>query len=482
MKYLLESKYAFILVSILLAISPLLFAQNKKMGVTELEVQKLLQDAAFQQGEVAFLAINLDNGRVIAEHNSQKLMIPASIQKLYTTGVALETFGSEHRFKTNFSHTGSIVDGTLNGNLIITAGGDPALGSHYLGLNSDQLLSFIKTQLWAKGVKSVNGKVIIDTRIFNAHNTPRGMLWEDMGNYFGASPTALMWQDNMLKINLASGQAGTPALLAGTLPKSFHKTLELDIFSSKENRDNAWFFSAPGSDVIYGKGTIPEKQTKFSVKISDPNPMERFGEELVNYLGWNNEVQVSQLNVEYNDKPLFTLESEKLIDLITKTNMQSINLFADALATQLDPASSSKSVEGGVIAIENRLNSMKVTTKGLRLLDGSGISPMNRITAQSMVDFLGAMYRSQNFNAFFSSLPVAGESGTIKGYFSGTKAQGNLRAKSGTMVGVRNYAGYVTNKYQENIAFCLIMNDFDESRKSIVMERVQLLLNALIED
>lgn len=482
MKYLLQSRYAFILVSILLAISPLLFAQNQKIVATQLEVQKLLQDAAFQQGEVSFLAVNLDNGRVIAEHNSQKLMIPASIQKLFTTGVALETFGSDHRFETKFSHTGSITDGNLNGNLIITAGGDPTFGSHYLGLNSDELLLSIKNQLWAKGVKSVDGKVIMDARIFNAHNTPRGMLWEDMGNYFGASPTALMWQDNMLKINLASGQAGTPALLAGSLPTSFHKTLELDVISSKEKRDNAWFFSAPSSDIIYGKGTIPEKQTKFPVKISDPNPMERFAEELVNYLGWNNEVQVSQLDVEYNDKPLFTIESEKLIAIITKTNMQSINLFADALVTQLDTSSSSKSVEGGVAVIENQLKSMKVSTKGLRLLDGSGISPMNRVTAQSMVDFLGAMYRSQNFNAFFNSLPVAGESGTIKGYFSGTKAQGNLRAKSGTMAGVRNYAGYVTNKYQENIAFCLIMNDFDESRKTIIMDRVQLLLNALIED
>ena len=107
---------------------------------------------------------------------------------------------------------------------------------------------------------------------------------------------------------------------------------------------------------------------------------------------------------------------------------------------------------------------------------------MNRMTAQAMTDFLGSMYRSQKFKSYFNSLPVAGQSGTIKSYFGGTKAEGNLRAKSGTMSGTRNYAGYVTNKYQENIAFCIMMNDYNEDRKSIVMDRVTLLLNALIED
>ncbi|MDP4843590.1 MAG: D-alanyl-D-alanine carboxypeptidase, partial [Salibacteraceae bacterium] len=130
MKSLLESRFAVFLLCIMLAISPLLFAQNKTMGPTELELQKLLQDVAFKHGEVAFLAVNLDNGKVIAEHNSQRAMIPASVQKLITTGAALEKLGADHTFETSFAHTGVISnDGILNGNLIITPMGDPTFGS-----------------------------------------------------------------------------------------------------------------------------------------------------------------------------------------------------------------------------------------------------------------------------------------------------------------------------------------------------------------
>lgn len=484
MKTLLKSRFAFLFISLMLAASPLLFAQNRSMGPTELELQKLLQDAAFKHGEVAFMALNLDNGKVIADYRSGKTMIPASIQKLVTTGVALETLGKDHRFETSFAHTGILAtDGTLNGNLIITPHGDPTLGSHYLGLNSEAVLKFIKLQIEEKGIKSINGKIIIDLTYYNQHNIARGMLWEDMGNYFGASPTSLMWQTNMVKVKLRSGQAGTPVMLASDLSSAYPYEFDLDLTASNENRDNAWFFGSPGSNKIYAKGTIPAKRESFIVKISNPDPAFSFAQELIATLGWQDaEIRFDQEKVTYDTKPLFSIKSESLEKIIKETNEHSVNLFADALCTELDQNDLDKSIEGGIKSIEQFLQEKKVTTSGLRLMDGSGISPMNRMTAQAMTDFLSVMYRSENFETFFNSLPVAGESGTIKNYFAGTKAAGNLRAKSGTMAGTRNYAGYVTNKYQENIAFCLMMNDFDEDRKSVVMDRVQLLLSALIED
>jgi serine-type D-Ala-D-Ala carboxypeptidase/endopeptidase (penicillin-binding protein 4) len=484
MKSLLESRFAVFLLCIMLAISPLLFAQNKTMGPTELELQKLLQDVAFKHGEVAFFAVNLDNGKVIAEHNSQRAMIPASVQKLITTGAALEKLGTDHTFETSFAHTGVISnDGILNGNLIITPMGDPTFDSENSGLTEEALFAKIKKELTDKKISQINGKIVFDLTYYNAHNTPRGMLWEDMGNYFGATPTSLMWQNNMVKLDLRSAQVGTPVLLASKLSPSFPFNIDLQLTAADNNRDNAWFFGAPGSNNIYAKGTIPAKREHFSVKISNPNPAFSFATSWLSYMQWQNtEVQYLTEKVIFEVTPLFSITSKPLSTIIKETNMHSINLFADALCTELDPKSSEKSLEGGLETIQTYLTSQKVKISGTRMLDGSGISPMNRLTAQSLVDFLGAMYRSKNFDTYFKSLPVAGESGTIKNYFGGTKAQGNLRAKSGTMTGTRNYAGYVTNKYQENIAFCIMMNDFDEGRKTAIMDRVQLLLNALIED
>jgi D-alanyl-D-alanine carboxypeptidase/D-alanyl-D-alanine-endopeptidase (penicillin-binding protein 4) len=484
MKTLLESRFAFLFISLMLAATPLLFAQNRSMGPTELELQKLLIDAAFKNGEIAFMAVNLDNGKVIVDHRSGKAMIPASIQKLITTGVALQTLGRDYRFETSFTHTGIVSeDGTLNGNLIIMPHGDPTFGSHYLGLSDKSVLAFIKKELTEKGVKKINGKVILDLTYYNQHNIARGMLWEDMGNYFGASPTSLMWQTNMVKLNLRSGQAGSPVVLANKLTKAFPYEFDLELTASSENRDNAWFFGSPGSNKIYAKGSIPAKRENFSVKISNPDPAYSFAQELIETMGWENtEIRFDKEKVMYESTPLFSMKSESLDKIIQKTNTFSVNLFADALCTELDEQALNKSIEGGIKSIEKYLADQKVSTAGARLMDGSGISPMNRITAETMTSFLGLMYRSDNFNTYLNTLPVAGETGTIKNYFKGTKAAGNLRAKSGTMAGTRNYAGYVTNKYQENIAFCLMMNDFDENRKTIIMNRVQAMLNALIED
>lgn len=468
----------------MLAASPLLFAQNRSMSPTQLELQKLLQDAAFKNGEVAFMAVNLDNGKVIADYRSSKAMIPASIQKLMTTGVALETLGKDHRFETLFTHTGSIsAAGILSGNLIITPKGDPTLGSHYLGSNGDAVLKFIKLQIEEKGIKSIDGKIIIDLTYYNQHNIARGILWEDMGNYFGASPTSLMWRTNMVKLKLSSAQVGTPVMLANEPSSAYPFEIDLQLTASSVNRDNAWFFGSPGSNKIYAKGTIPAKRESFTVKISNPDPAHSFVQELVAIMNWKGvEIRYDSDKILYDSSPLFSIKSESLEKIIKETNEHSVNLFADALCTQLDAKPSDKSIEGGVESIETFLKDKKVSSSGLRILDGSGISPMNRMTAKAMTDFLGVMYRSENFNTFSNSLPIAGKTGTIKNYFGGTKAEGNLRAKSGTMAGTRNYAGFVTNKYQENIAFCLMMNDFDENRKSIVMDRVQLLLNALIID
>ncbi|MDC1202356.1 D-alanyl-D-alanine carboxypeptidase, partial [Salibacteraceae bacterium] len=113
--------------------------------------------------------------------------------------------------------------------------------------------------------------------------------------------------------------------------------------------------------------------------------------------------------------------------------------------------------------------------------DGSGLSPLNRMTAEAMTGILALAYRSDVKEDFLGSLPVAGQSGTLARYFKETKADGNVRAKSGTMSGVRNYAGYLTNRHGETVAFCIMLNDYDESRKTQVMQHIEEILVAIIE-
>lgn len=456
-----------------------LFAQNKTMTTTELALQKLLAEGGVQNGSVAFMAYNLDNGQVIADHNAQKSMVPASIQKLFTTAMALDKLGKDFTFQTKINTDGTLADGAIKGNLYIMASGDPTMQSRYHEMQPSTL-DRIKTAL--APYQTLDGSLIIDLSKYNQHITPRGWIWEDIGNYFGATPTALMWKDNLLEVNLRSGQAGTRAMLAQQPDEDLE--IEIQVMSSNEPGDNAWFFGAPMSKTIYAKGTIPAHQQKFTVKAAHPRPVEQFAQDVSKAAGYTS----AKVQYDYNYIPhsahqtIATLISPSLETIVKITNKRSINHYAEALVIELDSAKRYKSIEGGVAAMERQLKAQKVNLKGARLMDGSGLSPTNRITCQSMIDVLSLMYRSKNKDAFMISLPVAGESGTLSNSFNIAPLAGNLKAKTGTMTGVKNYAGYLKNKNGETVAFCLMLNDYDENRKAEVNRRVEELLSALYSD
>ncbi|MDB4104863.1 D-alanyl-D-alanine carboxypeptidase/D-alanyl-D-alanine-endopeptidase [Salibacteraceae bacterium] len=456
-------------------------AQDRSLSTAEVELQRLRQDPGLKHGEVGFVAVNLDNGGIIAEFNSYRAMIPASIQKLLTTSNAFSTLGNDYRFKTRIAYTGEIIEGILHGDIVIYGGGDPTFNSKYFpNQNHDQAIKEAATKA---GIKSITGKLVFDLSIYTEHTTPSGWVWEDMGNYFGATPTAFMWADNTINLDLRSGQAGTDVMLADSWPSDSPYTLDVDIKASTENKDNAWFYSAPKGNTIYGKGSIPAHKDRFTVKISDPDPVQSYAKHLEKLLGLKNiAIQRNYAHIEYaSAKTLIDLSSPSLKEIINVTNKQSINLYAEALNLISDTAQELKSVEGGIQSLEAFLTKNKIRHQGNRFLDGSGVSPMNRMTPQVMIDLLSVMYRSPLKEDFQSTLAVGGQSGTFKYYFKSGIAAGNIMGKSGTMNGVRNYAGYVKNKYGETIAFCLMMNDYDEDRKSEIMKKVETLMEAVIE-
>ncbi len=456
-------------------------AQDRSLSTAEVELQRLRQDPGLKHGEVGFVAVNLDNGGIIAEFNSYRAMIPASIQKLLTTSNAFSTLGNDYRFKTRIAYTGEIIEGILHGDIVIYGGGDPTFNSKYFpNQNHDQAIKEAATKA---GIKSITGKLVFDLSIYTEHTTPSGWVWEDMGNYFGATPTAFMWADNTINLDLRSGQAGTDVMLADSWPSDSPYTLDVDIKASTENKDNAWFYSAPKGNTIYGKGSIPAHKDRFTVKISDPDPVQSYAKHLEKLLGLKNiAIQRNYAHIEYaSAKTLIDLSSPSLKEIINVTNKQSINLYAEALNLISDTAQELKSVEGGIQSLEAFLTKNKIRHQGNRFLDGSGVSPMNRMTPQVMIDLLSVMYRSPLKEDFQSTLAVGGQSGTFKYYFKSGIAAGNIMGKSGTMNGVRNYAGYVKNKYGETIAFCLMMNDYDEDRKSEIMKKVETLMEAIIE-
>lgn len=455
-------------------------AQIPAKSSIDLAIAKLEADAGLRHGTLSFMAVNMDNGQVIADHNADLSMIPASIQKLITTGVALERLGPNYQYTTTIQALFDEETGEVTGDLYVMPSGDPTLQSKYYA-RENSTLDKLKEDLSV--IKTFTGSLIIDASGFSAHNTPRSWIWEDMGNYFGASPSALIWRDNLLKVYLNSGQVGTRAMLSSKTKISEDIDIDIEVTAAEGNRDDAWFFSAPGSDLIYAKGTIPSNRSNFLVKASHPKPMERFANELSNATGLKPKtIRIDHDYIEHaNLNPIAKVVSPPMHSIVKMTNENSINIYAEALLVSLDGTDLGKSIEGGIKSIESIL-SKQSQMNGVRIIDGSGLSPLNRMTSRTMVDLLTMMYRSENKDYFVSSLPVAGKSGTLKNSFSHQKLAGNMKAKSGTMSGVRNYAGYITNSQGETIAFCVMLNNYDSNRRTAIMNRLEELMVSVADN
>ena len=145
--------------------------------------------------------------------------------------------------------------------------------------------------------------------------------------------------------------------------------------------------------------------------------------------------------------PQGKIRSRSIRDWIITTNLRSNNSYADILLRYL----------GGYPSVRETLSSLGVDPKGYRMRDGSGLSRNNLATPRTLVRTLRAMHTARGKDIFLASLPVAGETGTLKNRLRYTTAQGTVRAKTGTLRGVRALSGYIDTAYG-TLAFSAIAN------------------------
>ncbi|MHB9147421.1 MAG: D-alanyl-D-alanine carboxypeptidase, partial [Candidatus Amoebophilus sp.] len=137
--------------------------------------------------------------------------------------------------------------------------------------------------------------------------------------------------------------------------------------------------------------------------------------------------------------------------------------------------------ENGIKAAIDFWCAAGIDTTGIFLHDGSGLSRYNSITTKQLVDILCYMKNSKNFDAFYHSLPIAGETGTLKELFTKAPLKGNLKAKTGGMKRVLSYTGYCTTISGTEIAFSLIVNNYNGTPKEL-KQQIEKLLTALVNE
>ncbi len=470
----------------------------KKHHIVNKVLSEIKKDNDFKNAGFGFIAIDSKTGQVISSYNPDKALRPASNQKLISTATVLQLYGPDYKFETRLEYTGSIdtVSHILYGNIIIKGGGDPTLGSKYF---DDTKNKQFLTQ-WVKAIKnlhidSVAGAVIADAGIYSRDIVPVSWSWTNMGNYYGAGACGLSIFDDYYTIFFDTDSTiGDTAKIVKTVPDIPYLVFDNAILADTVSGDHSNIMGAPYCNTRYLRGKLPLGKTGFGVKGSVPDPAYFAAFELNKTLHDN--------GIKVKDKPttirllkipgnqisgqstvITTTYSPPLSKIIEQTNIHSINLFAEHFLDQCGLKLIGRAqTEADAKAVMDFWKNNGMDIQGMKLTDGSGLSQYNAVTPRQMVFLLNYMkHNSPYFDVYYNSLPIAGEEGTVEGMFKNSPAEGNLRAKSGTIDRVKAYTGFVKSRSGREIIFSMIANSFScKSREARAkLERLMIALAKL---
>lgn len=439
------------------------------------------ENPVLQSANISFLMTETRTGKCVAEYRARSITIPASVMKVITTATALEILNPDFQFITKLEMDNSPSDSILYGNLIISGGGDPTLGS--VQFENDNFLNDWVSAVKNAGIKTIKGKIIIDELPFILSDAVNSRwLLEDVGNYYASGVYGISYKDNSYVLQLKSDSAGTQPQILRTIPTIDGLEFANYLVAAKNNSDNAYIHSLPMNYNISLYGTIPANRNIFSIKGSMPHPANVLRSDFIKKLEENG------IFIENNDILLTAVNkipillykrvSPKLIDIIKITNFVSNNHFAEYIFKQIALTKYDvPTFSNAANVVKSFWQNRKLPVEQLIMYDGSGLSPKNGVSANFIVSLLNYMQNHSNYALQFkSSLPVAGIEGTVRNVLNNSILAGKVRMKSGSLSNVRCYAGYLDTN-GTTYSFAILVNNANGTSNNVIKEIEKLLLN-----
>jgi D-alanyl-D-alanine carboxypeptidase/D-alanyl-D-alanine-endopeptidase (penicillin-binding protein 4) len=445
------------------------------------------------------MVVDLLSGRMIYTRNFKHHFVPASNTKLFSTALALERLGPDHRMVTRLVASGSLAPGAvLDGDLRLLGGGDPSLsGREYpyqvksTPVRHLEALERFADSLAEIGVRRIRGDVIGDDTAYVWSPYPPGWAMDDATWEYGAPVSALVINDNRLWVEVApGGKPGETARVKFDPPLAYF---------SVDNRVRTGESGAvriqrsPGSLELLLRGGIEMGAAPFreSVAVDDPalfaaialrDAVLRRGIAVegraVARHRWAESVadlKRGQPDAAPGGVELASRESPPLRQIVQIVNKVSQNLHAELLLRETARVRRNiGSREAGLEEMKEFLRSIGIGEDDFVIHDGSGLSRLNLLTPEAVVKLLRYMDKSPNREAWLESLPVGGEDGTLSGRFRGTAAAGRLRAKTGTLSHVSALGGYLERPNGRRLAFSVFVNNAQASSGAVraVMDKL----------
>ena len=459
--------------TVCLVISLLFFNLSFSQPVSERlskAVDQLEKDSQFAHAIISIIVLDGKTGKTVYEKNAQVGLAPASCQKIVTSAAAFELLGKNYQYKTPVK----IYRGSDSIRLFIEGSGDPTLGSwRWEATKMATVYKNIQSALKKMNITVLGTDIPVVENKFDHQPIPDGWVWQDIGNYYGAGARAFNWHENQYDLVLSSGNAeGDITIVKNFEPSSATMTISNYINTGKKGSgDNAYIYSAPNSNTAFATGTIPPAQDRFVISGSMPDPANVFVGGLRSYLN-DNAIKIangSNLNFlvqsknEKSFETIYTISSPTLDSINYWFLKKSVNLFGEAFVKTIAfEKAGIGSTDTGIAIIKKFWSKKGIETSALNIIDGSGLSPANRVTTNALASIMQYAKGQAWFASFYNALPE----------------MNGMKMKDGYITGVRSYTGYIKTKNGTEYSFSFIANNFDGS-PGTVREKMWKVLDVL---
>lgn len=428
-------------------------------------VEQFRSDPQNSHATTSVTVLNASTGKTIYTLNGELGLAPASCQKTVTAASALFLLGADFRFRTTLGISGTINSGVLNGDLIVRGGGDPTLGSwRYPSTSPEVLLARWIRAVKQAGIRRIEGRVIGDAAAFDSQMPPDGWIWQDIGNYYGAGASALTWHENQYDLHLAPGdRPGDPVRIVGAdtlLSLRFVNELST---GKPGSGDHTYIYAAPYGHLAYLRGTAPSDIPHFTVCGAVPDPalycartldaaLKRSGVAVSGQPGTTRLLFEEGKPTPHVRIGIDRYASPGLDSVLYWFLKKSINLYGEQLLKTIAMHGSTPPCTDSGIAVEKRFwETRGIDPDALHIIDGSGLSPGNRITTAAMARVLYLASKAPWFSIYQNCLPVIHD----------------IRMKSGHINGVCSYAGYMKTGDGTPLVFSFIVNNYNGSTGAV---------------
>lgn len=462
------------------------------------KIDAIIDGKDYVQAHWGLLVVDTKTGEVVYARNPDKLFAPASVTKLYSCAAALIAYGPDYRFDTHVYRHGDVSrSGTLDGDLILVASGDPSFGGRTTregrlaykdddhtyangGSGDTELtdtdplaaLDELAKQIRAEGIQYVSGDVVIDDRLFEP---TRGT---------GSGPDAVSpinVNDNVVDLIVTPGaKAGDPATVR-MRPVTALFSLDAQVVTAGKDVKADLHLDAVGTSIVV-RGTVPAtgKPQVRIFPIDDPatyarglfvEALRRQGVRVAAPVARSNPTQLIPARGSSELPKIAAYTSPPMSELVKVTLKVSHNLYASELPCLVAVKAGHRTLEDGLKEQGKILKSLGVDIGTISFGGGAGGAHADKVTPRATVTLLRAMALRPEWTAYQAGMPILGVDGTLaKVVPTNSPARGKAHAKTGTLVWrdalngrsiltSKALAGVMTTKSGRALTFALFVND-----------------------